>query len=154
MAVKIFGNLKSHGPLAAATLGIGLALTACAALTCGAGSAAAAPQQPFLADDPTAAAPVPAGPDPTTAVNVANAILKQLNSVLNVVLPGSGALMPQSTPTPAPAAGIPSLATQQPGVLPGYPSSVLPGATLTDTTAQTSLDTLTALPPGTGFTGN
>lgn len=177
MAVKLFGNLNIRRPLAAATFGVGFALTALSTSIVGSGIAAATPQQPFIADDPTAA-PAPAGPDPTTAVNVANAILKQLNSVLNVVLPGSGALMAQATPTPAPAVGVPGLAAQQPALVSGYPSSVLPvqspalagqtpllprqvsatpapilGETISDTAAQTSLDAVATAPPGTGFAG-
>ncbi|MBY0441331.1 MAG: hypothetical protein K2Q25_04240 [Mycobacteriaceae bacterium] len=177
MAVKVFGNSKIRGSLTAAAIGLGLALTACGASTLGAGIATAAPQQPFSADDSTPA-PVPAGPDPTTAVNVANAILKQLNSVLNVVLPGSGSLMPQSGPTPASAVGVPSLATQQPALLSSYPGSTLAGQspvlagqapllpgqlsptsvpisgeTVSDATAQTSLNALAAAPPEAGFAG-
>lgn len=85
-----------------------LALAAIGAIGLGSGIAGAAPQQPLLVDDPVAV-PAPAGPDPTTAVNIANAIFGELGSLLNGLFPGSG-----SSTNP---------------LFPGYPNTVLPGQT-------------------------
>ena len=102
---NMFAISNARGPLTRATLGMALAL---GAIGFGSGIAGAAPQQPLLVDDPVPV-PAPAGPDPTTAVNIANTIFGELGSLLNALFPGSGSSTgPQS---------------------PGYPNTVLPGQT-------------------------
>jgi hypothetical protein len=104
----MFAISNARGPLTQATLGMALALAAIGAIEFGSGIAGAAPQQPFRVDDPVPV-PAPAGPNPTTAVNIANAIFGELGSLLNGLFPGSGSsTYPQS---------------------PGYPNTVLPGQT-------------------------
>ena len=106
---NMFAISNARGPLTRATLGMVLALAAIGAIGFGSGIAGAAPQQPFRVDDPVPV-PAPAGPNPTTAVNIANAIFGELGSLLNGLFPGSGSsTYPQS---------------------PGYPNTVLPGQTL------------------------
>lgn len=105
---NMFAISNAHGPLTRATLGMALALAAIGAIGFGSGIAGAAPQQPLLVDDPV---PVPAlaGPNPTTAVNIANTIFGKLGPLLNALFPGSG-----SSTNP---------------LSPGYPNTVLPGQT-------------------------
>ena len=105
---NMFAISNARGPLTRATLGMVLALVAIGAIGFGSGIAGAAPQQPFLVDDPVPV-PAPAGPDPTTAVNIANAIFGELDSLLHGLFPGSG-----SSTDP---------------LSPGYPNTVLPGQT-------------------------
>ena len=105
---NMFAISNTRGPLTRATLGMALALAAIGAIGFGSGIAGAAPQQPLLVDDPVPV-PAPAGPNPTTAVNIANTIFGELGSLLNRLFPGSG-----SSTDP---------------VSPGYPSTVLPGQT-------------------------
>src|ERR1700745_330188 len=99
---------NARGPLTRATLGMALALVAIGAIGFGSGIAGAAPQQPLLVDDPVPI-PAPAGPNPTTAVNIANTIFAELGSLLNGLFPGLG-----SSTDP---------------LSPGYPNTVLPGQT-------------------------
>ena len=105
---NMFAISNARGPLTRATLGMVLALAAIGAIGFGSGIAGAAPQQPFRGDDPVPV-PAPAGPNPTTAVNIANAIFGELGSLLNGLFPGSG-----SSTDP---------------LSPGYPNTVLPGQT-------------------------
>jgi hypothetical protein len=111
-SIPLFRNMfaisNARGPLTRATLGMALALVAIGAIGFGSGIAGAAPQQPLLVDDPVPV-PAPAGPDPTTAVNIANTIFAELGSLLNGLFPGSG-----SSTDP---------------LSPGYPNTVLPGQT-------------------------
>ena len=111
-SIPLFRNMfaisNARGPLTRATLGMALALAATGAIGLGSGIAGAAPQQPLLIDDPVPV-PAPAGPDPATAVNIANAIFGELGTLLNRLLPGSGS-----------TAGALS---------PSYPNTVLPGQT-------------------------
>jgi hypothetical protein len=127
---NMFANPNACRPFTRTTLGIGLALAAIGAIWLGCGVAAAAPQQPLLVDDPVPV-PTPAGPNPTNAVNIANAIFGELDVVLNAVFPGSGSVfMPADAGTNSllPGSAYPGVASpgQTPG-LPGYPSAVPPG---------------------------
>jgi hypothetical protein len=121
----LFRNLvaiaNARGPLTRATLGVALALAAIGAIGFGSGIAGAAPQQPLLVDDPVPF-PAPAGPDPTTAVNIANAIFGELGSLLNGLFPGLGSSTDPLSP------GYPN--TVLPGQIPAVPYS--PGAVLPD----------------------
>jgi hypothetical protein len=131
-------NPRARKPLTRATLGIGLALAAIGAAGLGSGVARAVPLQPLLVDDPLPV-PTPAGPDPASPVNIANAIFAELGNVLSTVFPGSSSiLMPGDTATSLPppglgnsglvptegASGLPDYPNATP---PGYPSSVAPG---------------------------
>ena len=105
---NMFAISNARGPLTRATLGMVLALAAIGAIGFGSGIAGAAPQQPLLVDNPVPV-PAPAGPNPTTAVNIANTIFGELGPLLNGLFPGSG-----SSTYP---------------LSPGYPNTVLPGQT-------------------------
>ena len=105
---NMFAISNARGPLTRATLGMALALAAIGAMGFGSGIVGAAPQQPLLVDDPVPV-PAPAGPNPTTAVNIANTIFGELGALLNALFPGSG-----SSTDP---------------LSPGYPNTVLPGQT-------------------------
>ena len=105
---NMFAISNARGPLTRATLGMALALAAIGAIGFGSGIVGAAPQQPLLVDDPVPV-PAPAGPNPTTAVNIANTIFGELGPLLNALFPGSG-----SSTGP---------------LSPGYPNTVLPGQT-------------------------
>jgi hypothetical protein len=105
---NMFAISNARGPLTRATLGMALALAAIGAIGFGSAIAGAAPQQPLLVDDPVPV-PAPAGPNPTTAVNIANTIFGELGTLLHALFPGSG---PSTDP-----------------VSPGYPNTVLPGQT-------------------------
>ena len=107
MSRNMFAISNACGPLTRATLGVALALAAIGVVF-GSGIAGAAPQQPLLVDGPLPV-PAPTGPDPTTAVNIANAIFGELGSLLNGLFPGLG-----SSTNP---------------LSPGYPNTVLPGQT-------------------------
>jgi hypothetical protein len=126
---NMFTNPRARRPLARATLGIGLALAAIGAAGLGNGVARAVPQQPLLVDEPLPV-PTPAGANPTSPVNIANAIFAEINNVLSAVFPGSSSvLMPADTATNplSPGVGNSGLvpAGQSPG-LPGYPSTLPP----------------------------
>jgi hypothetical protein len=131
-------NPRARKPLTRATLGIGLALAAIGAAGLGSGVARAVPLQPLLVDDPLPV-PTPAGPDPASPVNIANAIFAEISNVLSAVFPGSSSvLMPGDTATsplspelgnsglvPAgEASGLPSYPSATP---PSYPTSAAPG---------------------------
>ena len=108
-----FAISNARGPLTGAMLGMALALAAIGAIGFDSGIAGAAPQQPLLVDDPVPV-PAPAGPNPATAVNIANTIFGELGPLLNALFPGyPNTLFP----------GYPNT------VLPGYPNTVLPGQT-------------------------
>jgi hypothetical protein len=118
-----------------------LALAAIGAIGFGSGIAGAAPQQPFRVDDPVPV-PAPAGPNPTTAVNIANAIFGELGSLLNGLFPGSGSstgplspgypntVLPWHTPAALLLPGQTPAALLLPGQTPAVPYS--PGAVLPD----------------------
>ena len=105
---NMFAISNARGPLTLATLGMALALAAIGGIGFGSGITGAAPQQPLLVDNPMPV-PAPAGPNPSTAVNIANTIFGELGPLLNALFPGSG-----STTYP---------------LSPGYPNTVLPGQT-------------------------
>ena len=105
---NMFAISNARGPLTRATLGMALALAAIGGIGFGSGITGAAPQQPLLVDNPMPV-PAPAGPNPSTAVNIANTIFGELGPLLNALFPGSG-----STTYP---------------LSPGYPNTVLPGQT-------------------------
>ncbi|MGH3542814.1 MAG: hypothetical protein ACRDUT_06965 [Mycobacterium sp.] len=141
MSQNMFANPTARGPLTRATLGIGVALAAIGAIGLGSGVAGAAPQQPVLVDDPIPV-PTPAGTDPTSGVNIANAIFSELDALLNVVFPGSGPVfMPAGTGTSpllpgsgnpglvSPGQTIPGLPSYPGTVPPGYPTTIVPGQT-------------------------
>ncbi|HZC10386.1 MAG TPA: hypothetical protein VE485_10235, partial [Mycobacterium sp.] len=79
-------------------VGVGAALAAIATFGVCAGVASAAPQQPFLADDPL---PVPGAGGiggAGGAVNIANSLFGSLSGLMNNVIPGAGdLLMPASS---------------------------------------------------------
>ena len=118
---NMFAISNARGPLTRATLGMALALAAIGAMGFGSGIVGAAPQQPLLVDDPVPV-PAPAGPNPTTAVNIANTIFGELGRLLNVLFPGSGSSTDPLSP------GYPN--TMLPGQTPAVPYS--PGAVLPD----------------------
>jgi hypothetical protein len=130
LSENMFAISNARGPLTRATLGMGLALAAIGAIWFGGGVAGAAPQQPLLVDDPVPV-PAPAGADPTTAVNIANAIFSELGSLLDVVFPGSGSIFTPVTSGADPLSpGYPStVLPEQTPAMPGYPNTVLPGQT-------------------------
>ena len=108
---NMFAISNARGPLTRATVGMALALAAIGAIGAigfGSGIAGAAPQQPLLVDDPVPV-PAPAGPNPTTAVNIVNTIFGELRPLLNALFPGSGSITDPLSP--------------------GYPNTVLPGQT-------------------------
>ena len=109
---NMFAISNARGPLTGATLGIALALAAIGAIGFGGGIAGAAAQQPLLVDDPVPV-PAPAGPNPTTGVNIANTIFGELGPLLNTLFPG---MFPGSGPSTEPLS-------------PGYPNTMLPGQT-------------------------
>jgi hypothetical protein len=133
-------NPRARRPLARATLGIGLALAAIGAAGLGNGIARAVPLQPLLVDDPLPV-PTPAGPDPASPVNIANAIFAEISNVLSTVFPGSSSvLMPGETATSplSPGLGNPGLVPAgEASGLPGYPGAVPPGYPLTAAPGQT-----------------
>lgn len=112
MSRNMFAISNARGPLTRATLAMALALAAIGAIVSGSGVAGAAPQQPLLADGPVPV-PAPTGPDPTTAVNIANAIFGEFGSLLNGLFPGLGSstnpVLPGQTPAVpySPGAGLP-----------------------------------------------
>lgn len=106
MTQNMFTNPKARRPLTRATLGVGLALAAIGTIGLGSGVARAVPQQPLLVGDPLPV-PTPAGPNPTSAVNIANAIFAEIGNVLSAVFPGSSSvLMPGDTPTSPVSPGL------------------------------------------------
>ena len=143
LSENMFTNPIARRPLNRVKAGIGVALAAIATIGLGAGVAAAAPQQPFLADDPL---PVPglggADAGAGSAVNIANSLFGSLSGLMNNIIPGSGdllmpassALSPGGLPGGMPGGlpgGVPggypgALPGQLPGGLPGYPGG-LPG---------------------------
>lgn len=126
MHLNIFENPNTRGPLARTTAGVGLTLAALGAIGFGCGVAGASPRQPILVDDPVAV-PAPAAPDPGAVIDVANALLRPFNSLLNSVLPGGGSLLP-GTPGVSPLSpGTPGVSPLSPGA--DYPSLVSPGQT-------------------------
>jgi hypothetical protein len=123
-------NPRARKPLTRVTLGIGLALAAIGTAGLGSGVARAVPLQPLLVDDPLPV-PTPAGPDPASPVNIANAIFAEISNVLSTVFPGSNSvLMPGETATSPLSPGLGNSGLVPAGEaagLPGYPGAVPPG---------------------------
>jgi hypothetical protein len=109
LSQNMFTNLNARGPLTRATLGMALALAAIGAIGFGTGIAGAAPQQPFLVDDPV---PIPAP---------VGTIFDKLGPLLNSLFPGSGS----STRPLSPGHPHTALPRQTPAV-PYSPGAVLP----------------------------
>ena len=86
MSDNIFARTTAHGPLRRVATGFGMAVAAYAMVGLGTGAAAAAPQQPFAADDPIPGLPGGAG----GAVNIANSLFGSLSGLMNNVFPGAG----------------------------------------------------------------
>jgi hypothetical protein len=107
--------------LARATAGLGFAVAAVGVFGLTAGAAAAEPSSPVPMDDPV---PAPGMPNPAAAVDVANALLAPLNSLLGSFMPGGSSLIPGLSG--AGGALSPAPPGQAPG-LPGYPGGAVPG---------------------------
>jgi hypothetical protein len=133
-------NPRARKPLIRAALGIGLALAAIGAAGLGSGVARAVPLQPLLVDDPLPV-PTPAGPDPASPVNIANAIFAELGNMLSAVFPGSSSiLMPGDTATSPLSPGLGNsglVPTGETSGLPGYPGTTPPGYPSTAAPGQT-----------------
>ena len=129
MTQQMLTNPKARTRFTRATLRVGLALAAVGAIGLGSGVARAVPQQPLLVDDPLPV-PTPAGPNPASAVNIANAIFTELDDLLSAVFPGSSSvLMPADTGTSPLSPGLDNSGLVPPGQatgLPGYPGTVPP----------------------------
>ena len=128
MSENMFANPTARRPLNRVKAGIGVALAAIATIGLGAGVAAAAPQQPFLADDPL---PVPglggADAGAGSAVNIANSLFGSLSGLMNNIIPGSGDLLMPASSALSPG-GLPGgMPGGLPGGMPGMPGGY-PGA--------------------------
>jgi hypothetical protein len=119
---NMFAYSTTRGPLTRVATSIGLTLAAIATIGLGAGPAAAAPQQPFAADDP-----IPGMPGAGSAVNIANSIFGSLSGLMNNVIPGAGDLLMPATSALGGGGGIPGLGGGLPGGLPGGLGGGLPG---------------------------
>ena len=104
---NMFAHMTARRPLARVATGFGVAMAAIATIGLGAGVAAAAPQQPFAADDP-----IPGVPGAGSAVNITNSLFGSLSGLLNNVIPGAGDLL-------MPASGALGGGGSLPGGLPG-----------------------------------
>jgi hypothetical protein len=110
--------------LARATAGVGFAAAAVGVfgLTAEtAGTAGAQPSLPVPMDDPV---PAPAVTNPGSPVDVANALLAPLNSLLSSFMPSGSSLIPGLSGGGAPLS--PMAPGQTPG-LPAYPGGAVPG---------------------------
>ena len=124
MSENMFAHPVTRGPVTRVVTGIGVTLAAIATIGLGAGAAAAAPQQPFAADDP-----IPGMPGAGSAVSIANSLFGSLSGLMNNVFPGAGdLLMPGGAGgglaglgggLPGGAGGLPGLGGGLPGGLPG-----------------------------------
>jgi hypothetical protein len=132
LSEKTFARSTTRGPLTRVATGIGVALAAIATIGLGAGVAAAAPQQPLLADDPL---PVPGLGGAGGAVDIANALFGSLSGLMNNVFPGAGDLLMPATSALSPGGlggqmpGLGGLGGGLPGGLPGQTPGLggLPG---------------------------
>jgi hypothetical protein len=132
---NMFAHSMTRRPLTRVATGFGVALAAFAAIGLTAGAAAAAPQQPFAADDP-----IPGMPGAGSAVNIANSLFGSLSGLMNNVIPGAGdLLMPASGALggggglpgglPGGLGGLGGLPGGVPGGLPGGLPGGIPGQT-------------------------
>jgi hypothetical protein len=99
---NMFAHLTARRPLTRVATGFGVALAAFAAIGLTAGAAAAAPQQPFAADDP-----IPGMPGAGNAVNIANSLFGSLSGLMNNVIPGAGDLLMPATGALGGGGGLP-----------------------------------------------
>src|SRR5260370_1836604 len=101
----MFANPTARRPLTRVKAGIGIALAAIATIGLGAGVAAAAPQQPFLADDPL---PVPglggAAAGAGGALDTRTSLFRSPSGLMNNPIPRSGGPLLRPTRAPAPHA--------------------------------------------------
>src|SRR5271168_3385586 len=107
-------------------VGIGAALAAIATFAVGAGIASAAPQQPFLADDPLPVPGVGGIGGAGGAVNIANSLFGSLSGLMNNVIPGAGDLLMPATSALGGGGGLPGGLPGGLGGLGGVPGG-LPG---------------------------
>ena len=149
MSDNMFAHSTTRGPLTRVATGIGLTLAAIATIGLGAGPAAAAPQQPFAADDP-----IPGMPGAGSAVNIANSIFGSLSGLMNNVIPGAGDLLMPATSALGGGGGIPGLGGGLPGGLPGGLGGGLPGGLPADWwTARAGFPAVSRVkPPGSAAT--
>jgi len=120
---NMFAHLATRRPLARAATGFGVALAAFATIGLTAGAAAAAPQQPFAADDP-----IPGMPGAGSAVSIANSLFGSLSGLMNNVIPGAGDLLMPATGALGGGGGLPGgLPGGLGGLGGGLPGGGLPG---------------------------
>ena len=123
MSDNMFAHLATRRPLARAATGFGVALAAFATIGLTAGAAAAAPQQPFAADDP-----IPGMPGAGSAVSIANSLFGSLSGLMNNVIPGAGDLLMPATGALGGGGGLPGgLPGGLGGLGGGLPGGGLPG---------------------------
>lgn len=103
MSDNMFELSTGRKSVTRAAAGFGVALAAFATIGLTAGAAAAAPQQPFAADDPIPALPGGAG----GAVNIANSLFGSLSGLMNNVIPGAGDLLMPATGALGGGGGLP-----------------------------------------------
>jgi hypothetical protein len=118
---NMFALSIARRPLTRVATGFGVALAAFAAIGLTAGAAAAAPQQPFAADDP-----IPGMPGAGNAVNIANSLFGSLSGLMNNVIPGAGDLLMPATSALGGGGGLPGGLPGGLGGLGGVPGG-LPG---------------------------
>src|ERR1700759_311054 len=117
-----FARSTTRRPLTRVATGIGVTLAAIATIGLGPGAAAAAPQQPFGADDP-----IPGMAGAGSAVNIANTLFGSLSGLMNNVIPGAGDLLMPATGALGGGGGPPGGLPRGPGGLPGRVPGGLPG---------------------------
>lgn len=103
MSDNMFEHSAGRKSVTRAATGFGVALAAFATIGLTAGAAAAAPQQPFAADDPIPGLPGGAG----GAVNIANSLFGSLSGLMNNVIPGAGDLLMPATGALGGGGGLP-----------------------------------------------
>ena len=124
MSDNMFAHSITRGPQTRMATGNAVNLAAIATIGLGAGAAAAAPQQPFAADDP-----IPGMPGAGNAVNIANSLFGSLSGLMNNVIPGAGDLLMPATSALGGGGGLPGGLPGGLGGLGGLPGG-LPGQTM------------------------